>query len=293
MTDARIITGDARVRSPAIRYHGAKFRLASWLLQYFPPHDCYVEPYGGAAGVLVRKPRAYAEVYNDLDGDIVNFFRVLRDPETRAALIEQLILTPFARKEFEGAWEDSADPVERARRTAVRATFGWGSSSATKGTTGFRIDTKREYALTMHLWTRYPDAIRVAGERFAGVLIENRPAIECMLQHDGPRTLHFVDPPYVHSTRVMQANGTGYYRHEMTDMDHVHLLAAVQSLRGMVIISGYPTDLYDQALTGWRRQTRLARASAGRGTAMRTEVIWINQACAAALELGGLPLEAA
>ena len=64
MTDARIITGDARVRSPAIRYHGAKFRLASWLLQYFPPHDCYVEPYGGAAGVLVRKPRAYAEVYN-------------------------------------------------------------------------------------------------------------------------------------------------------------------------------------------------------------------------------------
>ena len=84
MTDARIITGDARVRSPAIRYHGAKFRLASWLLQYFPPHDCYVEPYGGAAGVLVRKPRAYAEVYNDLDGDIVNFFRVLRDPETRA-----------------------------------------------------------------------------------------------------------------------------------------------------------------------------------------------------------------
>src|SRR5690606_29837565 len=93
------------VTKPALRYHGAKFRLAPWIMGFFPPHRCYVEPFGGAAGVLLQKPRAYAEVYNDLDGDVVNFFRVLRNPLTRARLIEQCALTPYAKEEFDQAWE--------------------------------------------------------------------------------------------------------------------------------------------------------------------------------------------
>ena len=106
------------VTAPALRYHGAKFRLAPWIMSFFPSHRCYVEPFGGAAGVLLQKPRAYAEVYNDLDDEITNFFRVLR--EQPDALIEQIQLTPYARAEFDLAYESTTCPIERARRTAVR-----------------------------------------------------------------------------------------------------------------------------------------------------------------------------
>ena len=114
------------VLSPALRYHGAKFRLARWVMQFFPDHRVYVEPFGGAAGVLLQKPRAYAEVYNDLDDDIANFFRVLRDPDQAEQLIQSLHLTPYARTEFDLSYEDCDQPVERARRTAVRAGMGFG-----------------------------------------------------------------------------------------------------------------------------------------------------------------------
>lgn len=268
-----------RVVRPALRYHGAKFRLADWVMGFFPEHVCYIEPFGGAAGVLLQKPRAYAEVYNDLDGDVVNFFRVLRDPNSRAALIAACVQTPYAREEFELAWEPTDEPIERARRLAVRAQMGFGSAGATKGVTGFRIDTKREYGTAQHLWAEYPAAIAAAGERLAAVLIENRPAVEVMRQHDGPNALHFVDPPYLHSTRVLN-RGERYYRHEMTDEQHEELLAALLELEGMVVVCGYPSTMYDETLAGWERHEKGARISAGRGTAIRTEVIWINPACA-------------
>src|SRR6185312_12073388 len=151
---------------PALRYHGAKFRLSGWIQQFFPPHKRYVEPFGGAAGVLLQKPRAYAEIYNDLDGDVVNFFRVLRNPLARSRLIEQCTLTPYARAEFDEAWEPTTEPVERARRIAIRAQMGFGSAGASKGITGFRIDTRRAYGTAQQLWAEYPAAIAAAGERF-------------------------------------------------------------------------------------------------------------------------------
>lgn len=271
------------VSKPALRYHGAKFRLASWILGFFPPHRCYVEPFGGAAGVLLQKDRAYAEVYNDLDGDVVNFFAMVRNPSTRAALAEACALTPYARAEFDQAWTPTADPIERARRLIVRAQMGFGSAGASKGTTGFRIDTARAYGTAQQLWAEYPASLAAVGERFTGVLIENRPAIEVMRQHDAATTLHFLDPPYLHGTRVMQKGKTGYYRHEMTDADHEALLAAVLELEGMVVVCGYPSDLYEAALAGWERHETGSRISAGRGTAVRTEVVWINAACRDAL----------
>jgi DNA adenine methylase len=275
---------------PALRYHGAKFRMASWVLRHFPAHAIYVEPFGGAAGVLLRKPRSYAEVYNDLDGEITNFFRVLRDPGQRAALVEALALTPYARDEFDLAWEPTEDSVEQARRLCVRAQMGFGSAGATKGVTGFRIDTKRACSTAQHLWMEYPDSLATVGARFAGVLIENRPALQVMTQHDGQNTLHYVDPPYLHETRVMQSGKSGYYRHEMTDKEHADLLDALHGLRGMVIVSGYDSDLYAKALNGWRVERTPARISAGRGTTLRTELLWLNPACANALERmhGGL-----
>jgi len=277
----------AEVSRPALRYHGAKFRLAEWVMGYFPPHTCYVEPFGGAAGVLLQKARSYAEVYNDLDGEVVNFFRVLRDPVMRAQLIEACAFTPYAREEFDLAWEPATDLIESARRLAIRAQMGFGSAGATKGATGFRIDTKREYGTTQQLWALYPSAIGAAGQRLQAVLIENRPAIEVMKQHDGPETLHFVDPPYLHATRSMGSNC--YYRHEMDDALHLELLDAVHALRGMVVLCGYPSQMYDARLAGWGRHEKAARISAGRGTAVRTEVLWINPACSTKLSLQGRP----
>lgn len=277
------------VTSPALRYHGGKFRLAPWIMQFFPPHQTYVEPFGGAAGVLLQKGRSYAEVYNDLDGDIVNFFRVLRDPEQRRQLLDLVALTPYARDEFDQAWEATEDPIERARRIAIRAQMGFGSAGASKGTTGFRIDTKRAYGTAQHLWAEYPASIAAVGQRFQNVLIENRPAIEVLQQHDRSDTLHFVDPPYVLGTRVLQANGRGYYRHEMTDDDHLELLGILLELDGMVVVSGYETELYNDVLAGWETYSTKSRISAGRGTALRTEVVWINQSCSDALHgRGGL-----
>jgi DNA adenine methylase len=270
------------IKSPAIRYHGAKFRLAPWIMQFFPAHTCYVEPFGGAAGVLLQKERSYAEVYNDLDSDVSNFFSVLRDPALRQHLIEQCLLTPYARDDFELAWQPHADPVERARRLAIRAQMGFGSGGATKGATGFRIDTKREYGTAQQLWAQYPESIAAAGERMAGVLIENRPAIEVMQQHDAQTTLHFVDPPYIHSTRVMKKDGV--YRHEMTDQDHIQLLNAVADLQGMVVLCGYPSPLYEDALSSWESHEQESRISAVRGTAIKIEKVWLNQACSAALD---------
>lgn len=276
------------VTTPALRYHGGKFRLAPWIMQFFPEHQTYVEPFGGAAGVLLQKPRSYAEIYNDLDGEIVNFFRVLRDPETRRQLVELVTLTPYARAEYEEAWEDTTDPIERARRVAIRAQMGFGSAGATKGTTGFRIDTKRAYGTAQHLWTEYPEAIAAAGQRFKSVLVENRPAIEVMLQHDSPQTLHFVDPPYVHSTRVRPRSGG--YRHEMEDADHAALLQTLLGLDGFVVLSGYETDIYRDMLAGWETYQTHSRISAGRGTALRVETVWINPACANALHCRQMPM---
>ncbi|MFK7074022.1 DNA adenine methylase, partial [Acinetobacter baumannii] len=109
---------------PLIRYHGGKFRLATWVISHFPNHTCYTEVFGGAAGVLLQKPRAYAEVYNDLDGEIVNLFRVLRNEDQRNKLIEQLVFTPYSRDDFHEAWEPCEDPIEKARRLIIRAQMG-------------------------------------------------------------------------------------------------------------------------------------------------------------------------
>lgn len=268
------------VTRPALRYHGAKFRLADWVMQFFPAHTCYVEPFGGAAGVLLQKPRAYAEVYNDLDGNVVNFFRVLRDPVQRQQLVEACVLTPYARDEFELSWEPTDEPIERARRLCVRAQMGFGSAGATKGVTGFRVDTKREYGTAQALWQLYPAAIAAAGERMSGVLIENRDAVEVMRQHDAPTTLHFVDPPYMHETRVA---GNRTYAHELTNDQHAQLLAGLLELDGFVVLSGYQSTLYGDMLASWEKHSTSARISAGRGTGTREECVWLNPACAAAL----------
>lgn len=268
---------EQRLARPVLRYHGGKFRLAPWIISMFPAHSVYVEPFGGGASVLLLKPRSDHEVYNDLDGDVTHFFRVLRDEVAREILCEQLALTPFSREEFAQAYETTPDPVERARRLCIRSWMGYGSAGAGKSTTGFRMSAK-----DVKLWSRFPDAIAAVGTRLEGVLIEQRHAVEVMLHHDSPATLHYVDPPYMFETRNRaSASCHRYYQHEMSDWDHEQLLTCLRNLKGMVLLSGYHSDLYAKALSGWRTQTKLTSPASNRGSVAREEVVWLNrQACA-------------
>ncbi|OAC24296.1 DNA adenine methylase [Escherichia coli] len=263
------------VKHPAIRYHGGKFRLASWIIPQMPEHVCYVEPFGGAAGVLLQKPRSYAEVYNDLDGEVVNLFRVLRDAEMNQRLQHACMLTPYSRDEFCAAHEVTEEPIERARRMVVRASMGFGSAAGIGGNSGFRSDSKRKYATAAHLWERYPENLAAVCQRLQGVIIENKDALSVMRAHDAETTLHYIDPPYVPETRV---HGNRYYSHEMTLEGHEQLLAVARTMTGMVMISGYDSDVYNDMLVGWKKTKKSSRISAGRGTKVRTECMWLNPA---------------
>lgn len=187
-----------------------------------------------------------------------------------------MILTPYARGEFELAWEHTDDEIERARRVIIRAQMGFGSAGATKGKTGFRIDTKRQYGTAQSLWAEYPQHLASIGQRLSGVLIENRPAIKVLKDHDAPTTLHYLDPPYVLDTRYTGAKNARIYRHEMSDEDHQTLLQVLLELEGKVIISGYSSELYQSYLSKWKCVKTNARISSGRGTGLRTECLWIS-----------------
>jgi DNA adenine methylase len=220
--------------------------------------------------------------------DIVNVFRVLRDPVHCAYLIDQLLLTPYARDEFYAAYEPTDDPIERARRTLVRAEMGFGSAGATKGTTGFRIDTRRKHGTAQQLWARFPDSLARVCERLSGVMIENRPALSVIEQHDAPDTLFYVDPPYVMDTRNVGARHGRYYDCELKNADHVELLEKLLTVKGMVVLSGYSSAMYVGALQGWVMASVEARISAARGSGIRVECLWMNPAASRALDRTGL-----
>jgi DNA adenine methylase len=261
---------------PVLRWHGGKWMLGQWIISHFPAHRFYTEAYGGAASVLLQKPRCEAEIYNDLDADVVNLFRVLRNDREAARLVRSLRLTPFARDEFELTYQETpASRVERARRFIARSYMGFGSSACTEPwRTGFRVGGLVSGTHAFRDWIGYPDSLLRVIDRLRGVVVENLPALEILQKHDTPDTLHYVDPPYLHSTRKkwQQRN----YRHEMTEADHRELAAVANSLRGGVIVSGYASRLYDEELyPKWHRSTRTALAD---GARPRVEVLWINDA---------------
>lgn len=279
-------------RRPVLRYHGGKWLLAPWIISHFPPHRVYTEAFGGAASVLMRKPRSYAEVYNDLDGEVVSLFRVLRDPATAGELERVIRLTPFARAEFEQSYGPSDDPIEQARRTVARAFMGFGSPSASGNKTGFRSNSNRSNTTPAHDWAAFPACLLAFTERLHGVVIESRPAAEVLVQHDSGEALHYCDPPYPLSTRKgKNPYCKKGYRFEMTDADHRELAAVLRQLRGGVVLSGYACELYDIDLyPDWHRVERAAHADGARD---RTEVLWLNRAATSRLPQACLPLESA
>lgn len=259
---------------PLLRWHGGKWRLGPWIIQHLPPHKVYVEPFGGAASVLLQKPRSYGEVYNDLDGEVVNLFRVCR--EAPAALTRALVWTPFARADYRASLgPESADPVERARLMVVRCFMGFGSNANNRAVvSGFRATSNRSNTTPSHDWMNFPPTIRRVAARLRGVVIENKPAGEIIAQQDGLDTVHYLDPPYVHDTRAMESmHGHHGYAHEMTDADHEALAAQIREVKGMVVLSGYHGALYDRLFGDWPRVEREALAD---GAAPRVEVLWFN-----------------
>lgn len=275
-------------KRPLMRYHGGKWLLAPWVIEHFPAHKVYVEAFAGAASVLLRKPRSGVEILNDLDGDIVNVFRVLRDPEMGAEFERRIRLTPFARAEFNASYEPiPEDPIERARLTLVRQMMGFGTSGLVRTKTGFRATTHRnrnqDYS---HDWARYPDHLRAFMERLRGVVIECEPALKLIDRHDQPDVLLYLDPPYVHETRsYVSAGGHSGYRHEMTDSDHRELAERLRRAKAMVVLSGYHSALYDELYGDWHRSEKVARIQSQTGADTRTEVLWTNPAAARAREM--------
>ncbi len=271
---------------PVLRYHGGKWKLAPWIISHFPSHRVYVEPYGGGASVLMRKPRCYAEVYNDLDGEVVNLFRVIRErsEEFRRAVE----LTPFSREEFKESFEVSDDPVEQARRTVARSLMGFGSNALCRAIkTGFRPDSNRSGTTPAHDWRNYPESIPEMVERLRGVVIENKDALEVIRRHHGPETLFYCDPPYVWETRSAHRVGGKGYSHEMTEKDHRNMAETLHGIEGKVVVSGYGCPLYDEELfPEWFRVERRTMAD---GARERVEVLWINPAAAAELDFFGVP----
>lgn len=268
------------VTRPILRYHGGKWRDAKWIASQFPEHKIYVEPYGGAASVLIRKVKCYAEVYNDLDGEIVNLFKVLRNRGSE--LIEAIRMTPYAREEFNLSFIVTEDQLERARRTMVRSFMGFGGNltrtnrDQSPQRTGFRTYSKtNRNSIPARDWSNLPNAMPATMNRLMGVIIENRQAIKVMSEHDSPNTLHYVDPPYVHSTRSFGSGGSHRgYRFEMTDDEHRHLAEFLRTLQGSVCVSGYACDLYDKELyAGWERSEKTSMAD---GARKRTEVLWMR-----------------
>lgn len=259
------------MKHPLIRYHGGKFRIADWIISQFPSHRTYVEPFGGGGAVLLAKPPSHIEVYNDLDADVVNFFEVLRDKQLSQELAHLIELTPYSRTEFLNARTETTSKVDQARKLVIRAQMGFGSAGATKGNTGFRLDTGRGGSDIVKIWQRQPEVILQAAARLKKVLIENRDALKVIEDHDRDDTLFFIDPPYVLDTRNM---GGKAYRHEMSNEDHEKLIKTLKLCKGMVIVCDYEHPIYESLK--WKKIKKTVAAAGQAGSVMREEVLWIN-----------------
>jgi DNA adenine methylase len=258
---------------PLIHYHGSKFKLAGWIISFFPEHRIFLDLFGGSASVLLKKPRSEIEVYNDLDGEIVNLLKVARDRGEE--LFQKLYLTPYARDEFRASFRPSGDPLEQARRTVVRSFQGFGGALST--TTGqkskasigsFRIAYKHGN-LPQVSWASVPDNLLIASERLRGVCIENLDFRKALKRYSQRDALVYADPPYLPDVRDYGND----YRHELTEQDHIDLAKLLNERGGPAAVSGYRSELYEDLYKGWARRERAARCVSHKE---RIEVIWIK-----------------
>ncbi|MGB1285014.1 MAG: DNA adenine methylase [Aggregatilineales bacterium] len=255
--------------TPPLRYIGAKWQMADWILSHFPPHDVYVEPFCGSGAVFFRKFQSPVEVLNDKDGELVHFFTVLR--EQTDALVQAIALTPYARAEYELAQsaEESPDPVERARRFYVAKWMSFGGTEIYN--TGWKHQkTNSHRSSVVSTWNRL-DGIMAAAIRLKQAQIENRDAAWVIERYDHPTALFYVDPPYVKSSRAESSRNR--YKHEMNDDDHRQLATVLHNVQGMVLLSGYECALYDDLYAGWGKYHKTTTAN---GNSQATECLWVS-----------------
>lgn len=253
---------------PILKYPGAKWTLAPWIVSHFPAHIHYLEPYCGSAAVFFAKSPAPHEILNDIDGRLVNLFTVLREQgEELARLVD---FTPWSEAEYarsEKQQDDTGDPLEDARRFLVRS---WQAHGGTLSqTSGWKHNGLSGSVYPTRLWRKLPERLLAVVDRLKQAEIRNRPALEVIRYYNHPGCLIYADPPYLLSTRARK-----YYRYEMTDAEHIALLEALRCHCGPVVLSGYAHPLYEEHLSGWYRATTPAVTEHGN---TRVEVLWINE----------------
>ena len=243
--------------SVVIKYPGAKNRIADWICSFIPEHKVYLEPFfGGGAIFFNKKQKVHIETINDLNDDVFNFFKILRDePEP---LIRAIELTAYSRSEYEYAWSnpEGIDNVERARRFAIKCYMSIGAGNRYKN--GFRSGQCGTSPNPAKSWNEYPNILQ----------IENLDALELIRRYDTSDVFIYLDPPYLLGTRK-----SNMYHHEMTDEQHMNLLKEIKKHPAKIMISGYENDLYDSILKGWHKETKDTLAESSN---RRTEVLWMN-----------------
>lgn len=250
-----------------LHYPGSKWLMADWIIERMPKHMGYLEPFFGSGAVFFNKTPAKLETVNDLNGNIVNLFKVIREkPEE---LAQKIHWTPYARDEYELSYEMIENDVEKARRFMVRC---WMSRGALiGGRSGWRSAIQNDGAWILGRWNSLPDQILEVTKRLQEVQIENKPAVTLINRYRESDILIYADPPYLEETRRNKI-----YANEMTDADHRELLDALDAHTGPVLLSGYANQLYDNRLKHWNRETKEVLAEGGAVKAVRTEVLWIN-----------------
>lgn len=278
MTATRRIVGNAsrrRKRMIAFGWYGGKFSHLDFILPNLPDgerHFCDV--YGGSAAVIINRQPAPVETYNDIDSEVVNFFRVLRDPATSEQLIKAIALTPFSREELVRALEFAADPLERARRFFVRARqtrTGLAQTSSEGRWAHCLLTSRAGMAGAVSRWLGSVEGLSEIVQRLQRIQIENAPALEVIERYDSAETLFYIDPPYVHEAR----GDTKAYGVEMSDDDHRDLAELLTGIEGRAAISGYRTAIYDDLFGLWRRIDADPKTCHS-VRQIRQESLWVN-----------------
>lgn len=249
-----------------IRYAGGKWGLANQLINLFPEHHSYLELFFGSGAILFNKKPSAIETVNDLNSDVVNLFECVRnDPER---LAREISLTPYARDEYAGCLTPAEDNFEKARKFLIRQMMSIGMNQRTAS--GWRRETAaRESHYCVRDWNKMPERIMNCCSRLKDVQIENTDALELIQKFSNEKVFIYADPPYLMETREYGKR----YEYEMSKNDHIKFLELARGNKAKIMISGYRSKLYDEALEGWDVAEFNARANQG---GKRTEVIWCN-----------------
>lgn len=247
-----------------LKYPGGKWRIASWIISHFPAHKVYCEPYFGSGAVFFCKPPSRIETINDLNGDIVNLFRICRErPAELAALIE---LTPFSREEYIDCAQQSPSPLERARRTVVRYWQSWGASNSSLRS--WRNSQAASSPRVCAEWRQLPQKVLNVCARLKDAQIENCDALTLISRYNSPETLLYIDPPYLRSIRKKNI-----YKNEMNDAQHVELLRLLKDSSSKIVLSAYDNKIYNAELQDWYTTEKTTQAQMG---LIRTEKLYMN-----------------